>query len=62
VSGYGHAAAVLTERGIRTPRGGKWTRAAVRSLIQRHVGQLPAPQEPVLPQGLHPSQQQRQVA
>ena len=34
---YGEAAAVLTERGIRTPRGGKWTRAAVRSLIQRHA-------------------------
>jgi DNA invertase Pin-like site-specific DNA recombinase len=40
---YGHAAAVLTARGIRTPRGGKWTRAAVRSLIQRHEAQLPAP-------------------
>lgn len=35
--GYGHAAAVLTARGIRTPRGGKWTRAAVRSLVQRYV-------------------------
>jgi DNA invertase Pin-like site-specific DNA recombinase len=35
--GYGHAAAVLAARGIRTPRGGKWTRAAVRSVIQRHL-------------------------
>jgi DNA invertase Pin-like site-specific DNA recombinase len=40
--GYGHAAAVLTARDIRTPRGGKWTRAAVRSLIQRHLAQLAA--------------------
>lgn len=38
---YGRVAAVLTARGIRTPRGGKWTRAAVRSLIQRHLAQLP---------------------
>jgi hypothetical protein len=38
---YGHAAVVLTARGIRTPRGGKWTRAAVRSLIRRYVA-LPA--------------------
>jgi DNA invertase Pin-like site-specific DNA recombinase len=38
---YGQAAAVLTARGIRTPRGGKWTRAAVRSVILRHMGQLP---------------------
>ena len=37
---YGQAAAALTARGIRTPRGGKWTRAAVRSLIQRHMAQL----------------------
>jgi DNA invertase Pin-like site-specific DNA recombinase len=37
---YGRAAAVLKERGIRTPRGGQWTRAAVRSLIQRHTAQL----------------------
>ena len=36
---YGQAAAALTARGIRTPRGGKWTRAAVRSLIQRHMAQ-----------------------
>ena len=36
-SSYGQAAAVLTARGIRTPRGGKWTRAAVRTLIQRHM-------------------------
>jgi DNA invertase Pin-like site-specific DNA recombinase len=35
--GYGHAAAVLIAKGIRTPRGGKWTRGAVRSLIQRYV-------------------------
>jgi DNA invertase Pin-like site-specific DNA recombinase len=41
--GYGHAAVVLTARGIRTPRGGQWTRAAVRTLIQRHQAQL-APQ------------------
>ncbi|MGD0103506.1 MAG: hypothetical protein ABSC06_05655 [Rhodopila sp.] len=40
---YGQAAAVLTGRGIRTPCGGKWTRAAVRTLIQRHMdGQSPA--------------------
>jgi DNA invertase Pin-like site-specific DNA recombinase len=37
---YGQVAAQLTARGIRTPRGGKWTRAAVRSLIQRHAAQL----------------------
>ena len=36
---YGQAAAALTARGIRTPRGGKWTRAAVRALIQRHMAQ-----------------------
>ena len=41
--GYTHAVAVLTARGIRTPRGGQWTRAAVRTLIQRHQAQL-APQ------------------
>lgn len=41
--GYGHAAAVLTARGIRTPRGGKWTRAAVRSLVQRYLAQLAQP-------------------
>jgi DNA invertase Pin-like site-specific DNA recombinase len=36
---FGLAAAILTERGIRTPRGGKWTRAAVRTLIhRRHHG------------------------
>jgi DNA invertase Pin-like site-specific DNA recombinase len=34
--GYGPAAAALTARGIRTPRGGHWTRAAVRTLIQRY--------------------------
>lgn len=43
---YGMAAAVLTERGIRTPRGGQWTRAAVRSLIQRHIAQLPTREAP----------------
>jgi DNA invertase Pin-like site-specific DNA recombinase len=32
---YGQAAAVLTERGIRTPCGGAWSRAAVRTLIQK---------------------------
>lgn len=37
---YGQATAILTERGIRTPGGGEWTRAAVRSLIQRHAAQL----------------------
>jgi DNA invertase Pin-like site-specific DNA recombinase len=36
---YSQAAAALATRGIRTPRGGKWTRAAVRTLIQRLVGQ-----------------------
>lgn len=36
---YGSAAAALAARGIRTPRGGKWSRAAVRSLIQRHMAQ-----------------------
>ena len=41
--GYGYAAAVLAERGIRTPGGGQWTRAAVRSLIRRHLAQLPVP-------------------
>ena len=54
--GYGHAVAVLTARGIRTPRGGKWTRATVRSLIQRHLAQLPA-REPRQP---HAGQEQHQ--
>ena len=36
---YGETAATLAARGIRTPRGGKWSRAAVRSLIQRHMAQ-----------------------
>jgi hypothetical protein len=40
--GYGHAVAVLKERGIRTPLGGQWTRAAVRSLMQRHAALAPA--------------------
>ena len=39
-SGYGHAVTVLTARGIRTPGGGAWTRAAVRRVIQRHRAQL----------------------
>ena len=61
---YGQVAVWLTARGIRTPRGGKWSRAAVRSLIQRHTAQIstqgtsgmlrnsPAPrsQEPPAPQ------------
>jgi DNA invertase Pin-like site-specific DNA recombinase len=34
-SSYSQAAAVLTERGIRTPGGGAWSRAAVRALIQK---------------------------
>jgi DNA invertase Pin-like site-specific DNA recombinase len=38
-SSYGQAAAALTARGVRTPCGGKWTRAAVRVLIQRHLAQ-----------------------
>jgi DNA invertase Pin-like site-specific DNA recombinase len=52
---YGRAAAALIARGIRTPRGGKWTRAAVRSLIQRHLAQLserervPSPAVPFQP-------------
>ena len=33
---YGNAAIALTARGIRTPRGGKWTRAA-RSLLRRYA-------------------------
>jgi DNA invertase Pin-like site-specific DNA recombinase len=36
---YGQASAMLTARGIRTPRGGKWSRAAVRTLIQRYMAQ-----------------------
>jgi DNA invertase Pin-like site-specific DNA recombinase len=55
---YGHAAAVLKERGIRTPRGGQWTRAAVRSLIQRHVAQLRT-REPRPSQGARPAPGQR---
>ena len=54
--GYGHAAAVLTARGIRTPRAGKWTRASVWSLIQRHLAQLAA-REPRQP---HAGQEQHQ--
>jgi DNA invertase Pin-like site-specific DNA recombinase len=37
---YSQAAAALIARGIRTPQGGQWTRAAVRTLIQRHMAQL----------------------
>lgn len=37
---YGEVAALLTARGIRTPGGGRWTRAAVRRLVQRHTAQL----------------------
>lgn len=33
---YGRVAAILTDRGIRTLRGRQWTRAAMRSMIQRH--------------------------
>ena len=40
IGGYGRAAAIMATRGIRTPRGGQWTRAAVRSLIQRHMALL----------------------
>ena len=52
---YGRVAAILKERGIRTPRGGQWTRAAVRSLIQRHQAQLPAPE----PRSWNASQKER---
>lgn len=56
---YGRVAAFLKERGIRTPRGGQWTRAAVRSLLLRHTAQLPVhepgPSSPVL----QPQRQQR---
>jgi DNA invertase Pin-like site-specific DNA recombinase len=41
---YGPAAAALTARGIRTPRGGQWTRAAVRTLIQRHAALSASPE------------------
>jgi DNA invertase Pin-like site-specific DNA recombinase len=37
---YGQVAALLAARGIRTPGGGSWTRAAVRHLLQRHAAQL----------------------
>ena len=37
--GYGQAASILTAKGIRTPQGGRWTRAAVRSVIQRYRAQ-----------------------
>ncbi|MFL5284061.1 MAG: recombinase family protein [Rhodopila sp.] len=36
---YGQAAAILTAKGIRTPQGARWTRAAVRSVIQRYRAQ-----------------------
>ncbi len=51
---YGRAAAALAARGIRTPRGGKWTRAAVRSLIQRHLGQVSATERVPSPAVFHP--------
>ncbi|WP_158743030.1 recombinase family protein [Acidisphaera sp. L21] len=38
---YGQTAATLTARGILTPRGGRWTRAAVRTLVQRHMAISP---------------------
>jgi DNA invertase Pin-like site-specific DNA recombinase len=41
---YGQVAGVLTARGIRTPCGGRWTRAAVRRLLQRHTARI-APHE-----------------
>jgi len=50
---YGRAAAVLKERGIRTPRGGQWTRAAVRSLLQRHAAQLSTREPRPSPAVLH---------
>jgi DNA invertase Pin-like site-specific DNA recombinase len=56
-SSYGHAAAVLTARGIRTPRGGKWTRAAVRSLIQRYMAQFTARERTPSPAVHHPPAQ-----
>src|SRR5689334_4190659 len=37
--GYGQAAAILAAKGIRTPQGGRWTRAAARSVIQRYRAQ-----------------------
>jgi DNA invertase Pin-like site-specific DNA recombinase len=55
---YGRAAAALKERGIRTPRGGQWTRAAVRSLIQRHTAQLRSPE----PRQPHTAQRQPQAS
>jgi DNA invertase Pin-like site-specific DNA recombinase len=58
-SSYGQVAAVLTERGIRTPCGGKWTRAAVRSLIQRHKAQQ-GDESPALRRGL-PGSEPRQA-
>jgi hypothetical protein len=56
---YGQAAAVLTERGIRTPGGGKWTRAAVRTLIQRHLAKLSL-RESSPAADSYPTQEQRQ--
>jgi DNA invertase Pin-like site-specific DNA recombinase len=34
---YGQAADALTVRGIRTPCGGKWTRAAARGVVTRYL-------------------------
>jgi len=53
---YGRVATVLKERGIRTPRGGQWTRAAVRSLIQRHTAQLRARTSHPSPVSFHPQE------
>jgi DNA invertase Pin-like site-specific DNA recombinase len=58
-SSFGKAATVLTERGIRTPCGGKWTRAAVRSLIQRYMAQM-GDESPALRRAL-PSSEARHV-
>lgn len=58
---YGRAATILKERGIRTPRGGQWTRAAVRSLIQRHQAQLAAREPLPSPVVIHSPQQQASV-
>ncbi len=41
---YGQVAALLAARGIRTPGGGRWTRAAISHLLLRHMAQL-APKE-----------------
>jgi DNA invertase Pin-like site-specific DNA recombinase len=56
---YGQAAAVLTGRGIKTPGGGMWTRAAVRTLIQRHAAKLGLRESRLLADS-HPAEEQRQ--